>query len=94
MNYADLFPKPITECTDEEIIARAMELREKNALPKFSSIGKAPKLAKEKVAKTPVLSKAELAMQSILESAMAKKAAKDSTNEKEDSSNPSTDLPS
>jgi len=28
MQYDDIFPKPITEYTDEEIIARAIQLRE------------------------------------------------------------------
>jgi len=64
MQYSDLFPKPITECSDEEIIARVTELREKNSLPKFSA------LAKEKKEKAPTvkkLSKAEQMMQAALE---------------------------
>lgn len=92
MNYADLFPKPITEMSDEEIISRAAELREKNNLVKFSS-AKEPKAPKLVTGKTKSLSKAELAMQAILDLANAKKAAKDLANEESSNPQPSTDIP-
>lgn len=81
MNYADLFPRPITEMTDEEIISRAMELREKNAIVKFSS-AKAPKLTKEKA--PPKLTKAEqafAAMEELLNKGIAAKAAREGGND-------------
>lgn len=95
MNYEDLFPRPITEMTDEEIIARAAELREKNNLVKFSSTKektlKAPKLV---TGKTKPLSKAEQAMQAILDLAQAKKAEKEAANEETSNTVPSPDTPS
>ena len=77
MQYSDLFPKPITEMSDEEIIAKAMELREKNAIPRFSPTAKAMKAPKATAEKK--LSKAELAMQQALALATQRAADKESS---------------
>lgn len=65
MQYDDLFPKPITEYTDEEIIARALELR---ASSKVSKKTKASTTARPKTNAAVKKSKAEL----MLETALAK----------------------
>lgn len=65
MQYDDLFPKPITGYTDEEIIARALELR---ASSKVSKKTKASTTAKSTTNNAAKKSKAEL----MLETALAK----------------------
>jgi len=65
MQYDDLFPKPITEYTDEEIIALALALRTSSKVTKRQ---KASKTARTKTNAGVTKSKAEL----MLETALAK----------------------
>ena len=66
MQYDDIFPKPITEYTDEEIIARARELRAISS--KIKKHTKASTTARPTTNNAAKKSKAEL----MLETALAK----------------------
>lgn len=68
MKYDDLFEKPLIEYTDEQIIARALELREKTKVAK-----KAGGAAKKKSTPATTKTKAESAMEALIAQAAKNK---------------------